>query len=101
MISPRRICRLIGHKPKYHEGPRYLRNGRWRTPSYTRCERCGTSDGYEVHRAGLLERFAWRRIRAWPWRAREAMRTVICIDCGKPERRLGRKVGDHRGCIPL
>ena len=102
LMQLRHICRLIGHRCESYIGGWYTdRRGRQREKWYRRCTRCGTSDGGEVYREGLLERFTWWRIRAWPWRVREALRTRICVYCGKPERRLGRKVGDHRGCIPF
>lgn len=77
------------------------RRGRQREKWYSRCKRCGTSDGGEVFREGLLERITWRRFcsavadrflgtQLW-WR-------TDCWDCKRPIRRFGRKIGDHENC---
>ena len=100
-----RICRLIGHDREAYVAGWYTdRRGRRRERWYTRCKRCGASDGGEVFRDGLLERFAWWRL-VRPFRqARGAVGSWIrldCHDCGKPEVRFGRDVGDHGGCLPF
>ena len=104
-IEPHRICHLIGHdREPYMAGYYTDRRGRQREKWYRRCKRCGTSDGGEVYAEGLLERFTWWRIKSVWWRRRDASRkwwSSTCNDCGKPERRFGRRVGDHRGCIPF
>lgn len=101
LMHPIRICHLIGHRRESYIGRHVLtRRGHLRPIHYSRCIRCGTSDGGEVYREGLLERLHWRRIRGAWWRLRTSRR-VICHDCGKPERRWWRSVGDHRGCIPF
>ena len=98
---PHHICRLIGHRRESYVGGYYTdRRGRQREKRYSRCTRSGTSDGAEVYREGLMERFSWRRIRAWRWRARNWWRTD-CIDCGQPATRFGRPFGDHDDCLPF
>jgi hypothetical protein len=95
------ICRIVGHRRQHHEGPRYYRRGRWHTPTYFRCTRCGTSDGGEVWRRGWAEWLTWSELRraAYWWRvAFREWRGQTCVDCGKPTVRFGRAVGDHSGC---
>lgn len=95
------VCRLIGHRRQHYDGPRYYHRGCWRTPSYFRCTRCGTSDGYEVFRRGILESLTWHEIKrlSYVWRLRwRDWHEQICEDCGRPCVRFGRQVGDHRKC---
>ena len=97
-IHPIRICHLIGHKRTGYnpDGPsgHYRRRNRW----YMRCDRCGTTDGGEVYREGLLERFTWWRMRVTFYRMTDELRHRLwsdCTDCGKPLWRLGRAMGNH------
>lgn len=96
LIPPHRICRILGHRREgYNAGVYTDRRGRRRERWHLRCTRCGTSDGGEIYRQGLLE---WvmrklRRFREW--------HCTICHACGLPERRFGKSVGDHSGCIPF
>jgi hypothetical protein len=97
-IDPIHICHLIGHKRTGYnpDGPsrHYRRRNRW----YMRCDRCGTTDGEEVYREGLLERFTWWRLRIAFYSATRNMRRWLwddCIDCGLPSRRFGRFIGKH------
>ena len=104
-IPPHHLCRLIGHRRESYIGGTYTdRRGRQREKWYRRCKRCGTSDGYEVYRPGLLEAFTPYELRCRWWRIRDAIRgwwRSTCHDCGKTERRFGKSVGDHDGCIPF
>ena len=98
LIEPYRICHLIGHKrtgynpDKPHGG--YRRRNRW----YMRCDRCGTTDGGEVYREGLFERFTYWRIRiavfGWTINFRHWLWSD-CMYCRKPAWRFGRAVGVH------
>lgn len=101
-IPPHHICRLIGHRRESYVGGTYTdRRGRQREKWYRRCTRCGTSDGGEVYAEGLLERFAWLRIRQ-AWRSLVARARLWwredCWDCKRPVRRFGRAVGRHENC---
>lgn len=98
----RHICHLLGHTRESYIGRHRLgRDGRLRPIYYSRCKRCGTSDGGEVFREGLFERFNWPRIKWWvidcPGKIRAWIGTK-CEDCGKPDTRFGRPAGDHEGC---
>jgi hypothetical protein len=105
MITPYRICHLIGHRrERYMAGYYWDRRGRQREKWYSRCTRCGTSDGGEVYREGLLERLTWWRIRSAAYRTCERLKAWVhtdCFDCKQPEVRFGRHVGDHTDCIPF
>ena len=80
-IRPHRICHLIGHKREPYVAGYYTdRRGREREKWYSRCKRCGTSDGGEVYAEGLLERFAWWRIKSGWLRRREAMHAMAGLD---------------------
>lgn len=101
-IAPWRICHLIGHRRQMYDAGRYTdRRGRWRTRWHSRCIRCGTSDGGEVFREGILEHLTvWNLMRACR-RRREALRNWIwqeCDDCHKPSVRFGRSIGYHSKC---
>lgn len=105
LMPPHRICRWLGHTREQYIGRQYLdRRGNLRPVYYARCTRCGISDAAEVYAAGLLERLRWFNLRMWWLNKCGDVRgwfCTTCFDCGKPERRLGRRVGDHRGCIPF
>lgn len=99
------ICRLLGHSREPYIGHQRLgRDGRLHPIWYARCKRCGTSDGGEVYREGLFERWRWYRFRWWlierPKKIRRWIRTD-CEDCGKPEVRFGRRVGEHDNCVVI
>ena len=101
-LPPEVICRWVGHRRESYVGGYYFdRRGRQREKWYQRCKRCGTSDGSEVYREGILERFTiWRlrRIRyqllghfkMW-WRQE-------CEECHKSKVRFGHKLGGHDNC---
>lgn len=93
-------CMLIGHSRVYDHPHQVLRWGRWRTVSYARCRRCGTSDGCEVYQPGYWETFAGAMRRArYGWRpVLSRWLRQDCEDCGKPCVRFGREVGDHEKC---
>jgi hypothetical protein len=105
MLNPHTICRWIGHRREGYSAGYYTdRRGRQRERWHSRCARCGTSDGAEVFRDGILERFGYRTLRRTAFRWLVALcfwwRTD-CHDCGQPKVRRGRRVGDHSGCIPF
>lgn len=91
----RRICRLIGHRRESYRSGFYVdRRGRTRERYSSRCVRCGSEDG--CYDEGVLE--AWQR--RW-WGVREDLirwRLMKRSCCGKPLKRFGRPVGDHREC---
>lgn len=105
MIRSDRICHLIGHRrERFMAGHYWDLRGRQRERWHSRCTRCGTTDGGEVYREGLLERFTWWRVRSAAYRARERLKVwwrSDCDDCGKPDQRCGRPVGNHRDCDPI
>jgi hypothetical protein len=102
---PEIICRWLGHKRESYIG-RYRtgRDGRQFPLYYSRCTRCGTSDGATVFEHGHLERFKWWNIKVVYWRMkRDTMKLLWsnCHDCGKAEMRFFRPVGDHSDCVPF
>lgn len=102
MIPPHVVCRWLGHDRETYAAGFYLdRHGRHRTKFYSRCKRCGTSDGGEVFNEGIFERFRWRRIRKAAWRFRRSFGLWAydkCGECGKTQTICGRHVGDHSNC---
>jgi hypothetical protein len=102
---PSIICRAVGHKrERYLAGYYQDRRGYPRERWYSRCVRCGTTDGGEVFREGWVERLTISRAL---WRVREARgsfaawRRSDCEDCGMPNQKYGRPVGDHSKCNPI
>jgi hypothetical protein len=102
VIPPHTLCRWFGHRREGYNADIYWdRHGRQRHRWHQRCTRCGTSDGAEVFREGILERFTVRRILSAIYDYRFRLRLwwrEDCDDCHKPVMRFGRKVGDHDNC---
>lgn len=98
-MKPSTICAIRGHVPEsYVYGQRLNKWGRLTDKWGSRCKRCPLT-GPEVHRPGLLQKLphAWRGLKAWlrrNWFRR-------CFDCNQAEVVLGRRVGDHDGCLPF
>lgn len=99
IVEPWRVCVWLGHNREMYCADTYTDGrGRWRERWYSRCKRCGTSDGGTVFEPGILE-FTWFRM----WRARTERRIKEwcredCDDCRKPKVRFGRPVGNHLKC---
>lgn len=90
------ICSWVGHAHESYKGGVYFdRGGRMRDKYYSRCTRCGC-DSAEVYTYGRLEQIGhrWRDLKAdfRHWRG------TACDDCGKPDSRFGRAVGNHDHC---
>jgi len=99
LIALWRLCGWIGHdRERYQAGWYHDRGGRQRERWYSRCRRCGTSDGGTVFEPGILE---FNRFRQWRWAARGRLQAWIgrnCEDCGKRRIRFGHEVGQHDNC---
>jgi hypothetical protein len=94
------FCAIVGHDRRYRQ-TQYIRHGRWHNGSRCSCIRCGTQDSATLHRSGTLEYVAnWRYHLGEILHPLRAWFSEGCVDCGKPCRRLGRKVGDHHDCTP-
>lgn len=96
-------CRLLGHRcHSYVYGHRRGRDGRMRDAWGTRCTRCGM-EGPDCWAKTPIERLVdgWWRVRRAPRAWAHAVRRRWhrdCAVCGEPERRRGRRVGEHRVC---